>query len=509
MKNHGKKIGATMCLMLFVGLCFSSSVSAGGENIKYESDKIFKATGTTDALGGGDYVYIQFKNDAGFGVLYGTEENPNSIIILAWHTRYLGGANVYDENGALIGQKIPIMVFTVFAQKLEDIFEFNDTNGDGIATYKKSGSGLFDQQYPLHEPIYKKVSLETAWTRSDVIEITDKDARERSWEFSLNAIELPYEAIGISDSINHSVEHEALERVEFTFHLTAGLISIDNQSIPYYRVTVRKEPGTGLKKGYTVLSSERIENRYVSGQRGLYTVKYDHEIEGWDFDPTNENKMLLLEFGAILGNVIPANVAEWIKMQFIKDIGGHGSVEYETDDGTEEATEDTAVNETEPLPQNPKRLRHRYIRCGGNWESIGNLTWISNVTVDGQEDQMYAQIQGHVRFAAKGPRGNVFAGFALLGGFSYPGGSLIIHDPSMSSEALIEMSFATPLTTLPWFIWIALGAVIVVLAVAAVSLYRINKGKKEQYFSESFDTYEPKPEEGPTEENWQKYYGKK
>ncbi|MCK5548877.1 MAG: hypothetical protein KAI64_07660, partial [Thermoplasmata archaeon] len=82
MKHHGKKFGALMCLILFVGLSLSAGAGADWAVKNYESETIIQETGTTDAFEGGDYVYIRFKNDAGFGVLYGTEDDPNSIIIV-------------------------------------------------------------------------------------------------------------------------------------------------------------------------------------------------------------------------------------------------------------------------------------------------------------------------------------------------------------------------------------------------------------------------------------------
>jgi hypothetical protein len=494
-------------MMLFMGLSFSAGASAGWVKTGYESENIELTTGTKPLMhGGGDFVFVRFKNDAAFGVLYGTDQYPNSIVIVAVHARYLGGASAYDENGALVAQRVPIMVFTMFAQKLEDIFEFNDTNGDGIATYRKSGDGLSYHDYIQHEPIYKMVSLETAWSRSEVTELSDPKDDMRSWEFSLTATSLPYKAVGISDTINDSVENDVLEKLEFTFHLDASLVSIDNQSVPYYRVTVEKD----AHRMYSVVDSERVDDVIVSGKRGLYNVKYDHLIEGWDFDPTNQNEMLVLENHVLIGNVIPEKVAEWIRVQFIDKINGAGRAEYETADGMEEVDDDDAAEEHEPVDGLPRKLNHNYVRLKDNWESIGDLTWISNVTVDGVEKNMYAQVQGHKRIAVRGEEGNWFVGFALLAGFSYPGGDSIYHDPSVSSEAMIEMSMS-PLGTFPaGLVMFLLIAAVAVLTGIAVTLYTVNKNKKEQYFRDSFDTYDPGAEDIPGEtENWERYYGKR
>jgi hypothetical protein len=510
MKKSVKKAAVMGCMILFLSLGLSPAVSADSEAMGYESENIRAETGTTSYLGGGDYVYVKFKNDALFGVLYGTDQYPNSIVILARHTRYLGGADAYDENGALVAQKVPIMVYTLFAQKLEGIFEFNDTNGDGIATYNKTGAGGFYRNFIEHEPIYKGVSLTTAWDISDVTELSDPDANERSWEFSLIATNLPYYAIGDSSSIGQSVQNDVLEKVEFTFHLDASLVNIEDESVPYYRVTVRKEDRPGYAKGYTVMESERTENRLVSGKRGHYEVKYDHEILGWDYDPTNQNRMLVLENHLVLGNVIPANTAEWVRVQFMKDIGGDGKVVYETDEGIIEGTDDIAVKTTEPVPGLPQKVNNRYIECKANWERIGKLTWVSDVTVDGKEGEMYAQVQGFRKVALVGPEGNAFTGFVALAGFSYPGGDHIVHDPTIASEPLIEMSMEGEPTVLPFGLTLlAVASVAAVIIIAALAAYSSRKGREKRYFSDSFESYEPPKETPPEDEGWQRYYGKR
>jgi hypothetical protein len=341
-------------------------------------------------------------------------------------------------------------------------------------------------------------------------ELSEPDADERSWEFSLTATNLPYFAIGDSGTIDLDVQNEVLEKVEFTFHLDAGLVKIKDQPVPYYRVTVRKEDGSGFMKRYTVMDSERVEDRLVSGKRGVYEVKYDHEFQGWDFDPTNQNRMLVLENHLILGNVIPAQTAEWIRVQFMKDLDGDGKIIYETDEGIRQGTEDNAVGQWEPVEELPKKVNNRYIKCSANWEEIGKLTWVSDVTVDGQETEMYAQVQGFKKIGLVGPLGNAFGGFIALAGFSYPGGDHIVHDPSMSSEALIEMSIGLEPGVFPFGLALLLvGIVAAVIIIAALATYSSRKGREKRYFSDSFESYEPPKETPPEDEGWQRYYGKR
>jgi len=418
-------------LALLVAVLMVSTGFAGMASAATENERLETGTGTTSDFGGGDYVYVKFKKDAFFGVVYGTETSQNSIVIVAGQVRYLGGAEVYDDNGAKIGHRVPIRVFTVFAQKLEDIFEFNDTDGDGICDYRRAGPGVWYNQYPLHEPIYKRVSLQTAWERSEITTTTDEVNMTKTWEFSLSAKNLPYIAVGDSDSIRRDVKENVLDEVKFTFHLEASVKEHSNISVPMYKVTVQKDGGE-----YTVMDSERIEDIMVSGKHLEYRIKYDHLIKGWDFDPTNANPMLLLEWHAIAANAIPEKVAKWIRMQFVERIQGDGKVTVDTEDGQEVVDDENTISME---PKRPKRFAHPRIELIDNWQKVGRLTWVTNVTVDGQEKSMYAQVQGGVPFQTTGERG-VLRGFAVLGGYSYPGGQSIYHDPEMSSDIAVELN---------------------------------------------------------------------
>src|SRR5881409_3803053 len=63
------------------------------------NDQLVQETGPTTALGGGNHVFVRFGTDAAFGVVYGTSANPNNIYIVAIKARYLGVAQVKDEQG--------------------------------------------------------------------------------------------------------------------------------------------------------------------------------------------------------------------------------------------------------------------------------------------------------------------------------------------------------------------------------------------------------------------------
>ena len=506
MRVNNKK---STIIPIFVVLGFL--ISTLGIVVAEENDEtkiIKRETGTTQLMGGGDYVFIKFNEDSVFGVIYGTEENPNSIVTIALHTRYLGGAEVYDENGASLGEPVPIKVLTILSHKLDDVFEFNDTNEDGICNYKRLGPGMKRKSSIVHEPIYKKVSLETTWKRSDITETTKKGGNERTWEFSLKAENLKYEAVGDSESIQDDVENEVLEKIEFTFHLEAKLVNINDAIVPMYDVRVKRGDNS-----YDIIDSNKIEDKTISGKKGKYKVKYGHEIDGWDFDQSNENPFLLIEQHAVVGNLISDKANKWLKKQFIEQINGEGNVIVEDEEGRKtfpgkDAMEENKFNDRIGDNAKPRKMKSKYIEFGGNWEKIGRFNWVSNVTVDGEEREMYAQFQGIVKLDFKNNDGNYFYGFAVLAGLSYPGGQNIYHDPEMSSEVLIEsQSFnekiASPSSTnrRPWL----LGIVAFGLIGTAGLAYTKQKENKEKFYHDQYDMIKPKKEE----KSWEEFYEKK
>lgn len=497
MKNRYSKIFAIMVLFAFMGTSMAGVVTAEVEPFQ----QIEAETGTSDEFGGGDYVFIKFSKDAAFGVLYGTEDNPNSIVLVAMHVRYLGGAEVYDDNGAKMGNTVPIPVVSVFAMKLEDVFEFNDTNDDGVCNYRRWGFGLEYNNYFMHEPIYKQVSLETSWDRSEITKETDQEEKSKSWEFDLTATDLPYKAIGDSDTIDDDVENEVLDKVQFTFRLDATLKEYNNISVPMYKVTVKKG-----NNGYEVMNSERIENREFSGTHGNYVVKYDHLIEGWDFDETNTDPSLLLEWHAIVGNMIPTQVESWIKTQFVNDIDDGDELVVETEEGNEGYDENGAKDGSKPFLEDPRKVRTNHIKSGADWSKVGRLTWVSDVEVDGEDEKMYAQVQGAQKIALQGQKGKYY-GYALLAGFSYPGGEKVYHDPGISNSIPINIDFGNDIgKNLRGLIFIVgLTAVIGLIAVVGVA-YTIKKGKKNRnYYNGAYDVTH-REQRG---EDWERYYKKR
>jgi len=395
-----------------------------------------KKSGCTDIFGGGEYVSIRFMRqvpgktyyveDAQFAVIWGNKTNPNSIILYSEVTRYLGAAKVYDINGGLVSDRAPIVVKTIWVQKLEDIFEYYDANGDEVCNTNREG--ILYSGHWWHEPVYKKISLNTSWTRSPVTETLDPDGKHGSWTFSLTAENLSYINIGKTNFTDG-----VLDKLTFTFHLEVQLVNVSAQ-IPCFEITV------DAANGYSIVGSEKVGIRECNGTRVDYGVKYDHEILGWDFDPSNPNPRLLLEWHAIVGNFIPQKTAEWLKEELLSRIeNGAGTVVAETANGTETFDMKDA-NFTRP--RLIRVLKPARLHLLDDWEKIGSLTWVTSVNVtetEGAEPtamNMTAQVQGYHRITVPLPHG-IYKGFVLLAGYSYPAGYRIYHDPEMTAGTTI------------------------------------------------------------------------
>lgn len=514
MRKSGEKMRRTKkilsiwvaTLILFTSISVIGS-AAGEKEIGDLTSRIFFESGSTEAYGGGDYVMIAFGTkeaglDAAFGVLWGTEDNANSIIPFVIQARYLGVAQVYNDDGKLIEENFPIKVYTFYGMKLAAILEFDDENGDGICNFVKNPDAAWWESKWESETIFNKyVNMNTAWNASE-ISSESKDG-EKTWDFSLTAENQEYKKLKLFKPWDESAEGNVLDKLEFTFHLSAKLVEVDGVKVPQYNVTVTNDLSKiGKAKAWPVLDSERMDDLIYSGKKATYGLKWDHLIEGWDFNPENENKSLLMEFWGILGNFIPGTTTRWFKAQYMDCLGESGKALYTNDDGEEEnSTED------DPEPAGPRKLMANRIEFESNWSKVGRFIWVSDITVDGEEKQMYAQVQAGIPFILPGMWGRLYTGFALLGGLSYPGGDVIYHDPGLEGEIFFDISKSENITSdPPSRVFGLLLLVIIIVAVVAVVALSRGKGKKPEEYQTPYDRHNPY-QNGPSD--WSQYYDRK
>lgn len=440
-----RKTLCTLSVFVMLLVCFTPLINADEEGdsdteIDFPEISVTKKKLTT-LLGDGEFIGIHNQDrDAMIGVLYGTPTNPNFIYIISVYTRYLGVADVYDTNGSLLKKGHAIPVRTIFAQQFKNILEFDDADNDGIFDSRKKADSLDPEE--LKEPVFKRASLFTAWTPTEVKKI-DTGNTTKEWTFSLTAKNLKYrKPFGVMQVDRNNT----LEEFTLTFHLYVDVEEKAKTNVPQFKVTV-SEKGDG---NYNIDSSEMMESKEYSGKGVDARFKYDHTIKGWDFSPKNGNRSLLLRTNLLFANAISDELAGWLKSDhenLYKKINANGKAVYEDSTGEKkEVMEDNAAGEksededsdgviTEGR-EKPRLIKKNKLHFQDNWQNVGNLSWVSDVTVDGAEKEMYFQVYGGRKFTKAIPGKGMMRGFWVLGGFSYPGGSEIFHDPQFNSRAV-------------------------------------------------------------------------
>jgi len=496
------KIGLTsagamiaVLLMLLGIFAVPAPASAATTNL---SDKLTTESGPTVILGGGNHFFVKFGSDAAFGVVWGTEQTPNNVYFVAVKARYLGVAQVYDNEGNLVEANHTIKIATLYAVKLDDILEFNDSGSDGIFQgYRVYSNGNFTGNYKHIEQLYKKVDLNTSWTASPVTEESTDDSK--AWSFGLSANDLPYVPFSPpAGNYTGPTGDDKLNNLTLTFHLEATMVKVDNVSVPQWRITVNRGM---MGQMWWMTNIQQMDPMLYSGKMITYHVKWDQMIQGWDNDSADANPALLMEFQAIVGNYIPPALVSAMHMAtlsyawMIANMNENGRMICRVNTG------DTAVNESTGTYTAPKPLATPTLTFGGDNTRIGRFEWVSNVTVDGIQKQLHAQLMGGVPIFAIGQNGALFGGFAVLGGIAFPGGGTIVHDPLFSSEAYVDLDTGSE-PQFPGFI-LVIGmvavAVVVIAVLAFVMMDRKPGQKTPQNYERSMNTQQV---------DWSKYYKK-
>ncbi|OPY34652.1 MAG: hypothetical protein A4E32_00126 [Methanomassiliicoccales archaeon PtaU1.Bin124] len=455
---------------LMVMSCFTAVVSAAPESDPM--DRIRLEQGTTNEFSKGSYVAVnctQGWNVAWFGVVYGTEERPAPITIVGMNLRYLGGADVKDVNGNVIISDVPIPIVTVFGQQMFGLIEFDDT---GIPTFfgetYGARNGLFDfttkgkmfESDPTarYEAVYKYVDLNRAWTLSDIKTTVDYGNQTKRYDFSLYATNVSYSKVWNPQIMDFRAGNDAdgsVERIEFAFHVTASAKEVTAE-VPYYSVTVNNGQ---------IISSEKAGEKNYTGISTNTAFKYDHILDGWDFNPEAKDPMLMLENGIIYAVFIPEKVEEWYNAQFVRSNvrGGSGTMTYFTDEGEQVA------EQSDDVPSEATLLTKDRITFQDNWERTGALTWVSNVTVDGMENRMMAyQVHGADDWSQMSEKGDGHvSAICVLGGYIYPAGESIMHDPALEVGAF-QLDMGTQVGGLVFVAVIGLLVIGVIVMTGAV-----------------------------------------
>ena len=482
-----KAMGAfASVIVLVLGALIMPSPSSADPILTGE---LMEEEGSTTILGGGDHFFVKYGEDAAFGIVWGNEQVENNVYFVAIKTRYLGISQVYDSDGNVLEEDHTLKVRTMYAVKLDSVVEFDDIDENGVLQYQRTYNEQESEftTYGGPEPTLKKVDLSTAWTASK--QQYSEDGGVRSWSFELTATNLSYTML--DDNATEEVGDGILNNLTLTFNLEASVVHMENATLPQWRITVT----TGPLGATTLLYPERLDDLQIAGDVVKYEVKWDQEIDGWDFDPANENPMLLIEMHNIVGNWMSQLMMKWMDMRALSHMNAVGVMNCESAEG------DLDVNETTGVLPIVKELVATRLTFGSDWTRVGLLTWVDDAVVDGEPAEVKAQVMAGHRVLASGEGATRFEGFVTLTGLSFPGGGVIIHDPTFSTDALvnIETERENQIAGILVLGMVAIVAIIAALLVTTIRRQRPKQGVK--------DGYERSRMSQPDE--WEKYYNKK
>lgn len=441
----------------------------------------------------GDFVGFRLSKDAWFYIIYGTEENPNHITMASVQFRYLGGATIQDKDGNDIIDQIGIPVVTVYGQSLLGLFEFqdegytprnmfgeptNETQGahNNLWDFKRTVNGIedWDDSFVYTEPVVKAAMLNTSWNRSEITESLNDDGSHR-YDFSLSTEQLEYGddkgKVWDHEFQNDDTNDTEIAKLEFTFHIDISVNDVEINGIPWYDVRI-----DGRGDDLHVISSSSDGSRDFKGKAVDAQYKYDHYIEGWDFKDLEKDSKLMLESVSIFGTFVPDIVHAWFDKQFVEDIDGAlGFAEYEYDNAGNVVN--AVIGEESTAPDRAHLVQKESISFNDNWRKVGEQTWVSDVDVDNETRDTYFQIHAGQNQTGRTKKDDGhFKALVLLGGYIYPAGNVIYHDPGFSATAIL-VNIESRLLLFPEGI-IGLQFLIAIVAASGAGVIGIRKKRK-------------------------------
>lgn len=405
-KKMKGKSSAVLAIALAAMMLIVPGVVAAQDITQERNLQVTVETGTTMRMGGGNWIAVR-AGDISYGVIYGSEDNPNEIIFLTDQRRYVGGADVYGENGELIRmQGIPMDL--VFAGKLVNIVEFIDRDNDSLLDLR-----CLNNMTVLVDMPVKTASLKLPWTLGNLEVNEGSDVTTVT--FDLTATNVPYTWVWHQYGMMQKQERAtaadgAVEKITFTVHITLREEPKTIVMVPWFNVTV--------KDNQVVNHSFACYRNYTANVLNG-TIKYDQYIEGWDF--ASEDSKLAVETLLIAGVHANGPVAERVRERAY-----HMHCEM---NGT------PIANDNGSGPASPVLARDT-LRFQNEWEKIGNLSWVNDVSVDGQTKHMMFQVQngGAFEFTSNG---HLYLGFLVRAAVIYPAGNVISHDPQIQSTVSV------------------------------------------------------------------------
>ncbi len=160
----------------------------------------------------------------------------------------------------------------------------------------------------------------------------------------------------------------------------------------------------------------------------------------------------------------------------MEDIDGAlGFAEYEYDNAGNVVN--AVIGEESTAPDRAHLVQKESISFNDNWRKVGEQTWVSDVDVDNETRDTYFQIHAGQNQTGRTKKDDGhFKALVLLGGYIYPAGNVIYHDPGFSATAIL-VNIESRLLLFPEGI-IGLQFLIAIVAASGAGVIGIRKKRK-------------------------------
>ncbi len=494
------KIYAVILPMALVALMLLSSASAVAQH----------ARGTHDTLENEEIDYTEREliivNDPVEGVIklkLGESEmlvsyGDGRIELATIQTRYLGVADLYDENGHFV-KRVGIPAETIVWQRLVGVLEYVDSNNNGLFDIhgaKLIGTVKEIDDSVTHEEVMKYIDYDDiTWNLTGYQQV--QNGHEIDIRFTISAKDIPYQ------SDDGPIDSKTVARIAYKFHVSTVEGEVQLEMVPHYRIRYNDRGVVGDEIDESRLSS----HANVTGHVLNSVWKYDQIIQGWDVATDNvgverNDTRLFVMTEMAHGVHLKGAVGEWMREQYgglmsPHAVAGHQVPPPTSDQHLDDFTPDerpdhdenghplrcglayvssdgpgTGTQAPEDKPEesdSDKKVReriHRYeetacrqrgdavqhdgteapeaIRAGAihfadEGARFGTIRWVSNATIDGGiETEVLFQIAGMRPVLPVDIEGSdgLWAGIRIVGGYNYVLGERVYHDPEFSSAVV-------------------------------------------------------------------------
>jgi len=405
------------------------------------------STYTQNVVAGRNYTSVEVGGST-FGILYGTASVPGHVTIFTITPRYLGDAELEDSDGTSLGKRA-IKAVTYSEHTVLSLIEFTDSNGNGLydaTTYSTSNTIAVKT-----EARRMTANLYTAWDL-EMVETTAGDTT--FYVFTLTARNTTVSDLGAGTGQVGPV----LGMIELEIVLQVDQETSET-TIPVYGVTVDA-------RSNTVRSVSRLRERTANTIRTSGAFKYNVTIDDWPVKNVNNSMILLTK--TKVGVAANRATMKWAGERLLEKLGATGEARFTAEDETEyrTTTDVRKDSDSDGIPESIQAKKR--VRFADNGNVLADMTWVENATVDGSRTRVRFSLLkvGPIELSS-GSR--TFNGVSVLGGFVYPAGSDIFHDPGIQAEGT-EVAFDEVLRDLlpsgTILVQVVAGVAIAVLAFA-------------------------------------------